>query len=561
MASGGMTARLFATWLAALALLGVLASAPSARAQTSDCAVVLDASGSMRGYAPDGGGSTLGRILSELNGACSGRFAFGDRFREWDGQVGPRTFSDINTRLGAALAAWRQRSPNGVAVFVTDNVADSGRGNSDQDAFYRALQSPPPGYAFVSVVITRLNFNGRVFPIGNGRGAAYRGPRALTFYVLAPTSRSRGRAALEALEQALQHAGLTRGGRPDARGYTVVMLAPLALVQQQRVPIRLSGANGAQPMPDGQGVLVNPASASAQPEFTIEVTPRFSSDWRAREIQLSSELRFAASDEFGAASTTACVTQPDRLTAASLNRPVVITCRPAALGESLTAEQRRALEARGTSYREGRLVLLATVDQSALEMAGALRGWTYSGSAASLGDPQASVQGGVYNLGTLLTRMIPQRRITAEIAETRVVQRIWLIDPVHWAQAIAGLLVVALLVFLGFLAIRKREYEFTGDKSSPTFNRPLRFGEAVFLEPVEGGLVQVRVLVFGFFISSNGRDPVKPSFLSARGGRFSVGRDGSKMSVRPVRASRESKRDQRGGGGRSNRRRTGGSRR
>jgi hypothetical protein len=514
----------------------------------------------MRGFAPDVGASTLGRILSELHSACAGRFAFGDSFREWNGQVGPQTFSDVNTRLGAALASWRERSPNGVAVFVTDNVADTGHGNSDQDAFYRALQSPPPGFAFVSVVVTRLSFNGRVFPMGNGRGSPYRGPRALTFYVLAPTRQGKGAEALRALEQALQHAGLTRGAAPEARGFGVVALGALALVREQRVPIRLTGAQGAQPTPEGEGVLVNPASASAQPEFTLEVTPRFSSDWRVREVRLDSELRFAASEDFGAASTTRCDTDPNRLTATNMNRPVVITCRPAALGDSLTAEQRRALEARGTSYREGRLVLLATVDQTSLEMAGALRGWTYDGPAADLGNPQPSVQGRVFNLGSLLTRMIPQRRITAEIAETRVVQRIWLIDPVHWAQAIAGLVFVALLAFLAFLAIRKREYEFTGDKSSPTFNRPLRFGEAVFLEPVEGGLVQVRVLVFGFFISSNGRDPVRPSFLSARGGRFSVGRDGSKLSVRPVRASRESKRDQRGGG-RGGRRRSGGSRR
>src|SRR5262249_11546468 len=155
--------------------------------------------------------------------------------------------------------------------------------------------------------------------IGNGRGAPYRGARALTFYVLAPTDPANGRRALQALETALQGVGLQRGAGPDARGYVTIALAPLALVREQRVPIRLSGAEGAQATPEGDGVLVNPASASAQPTFTIEVTPHFSSDWRVREIRLASELRFDASDDFGRASTTHCDTDPDRLSGAAMN--------------------------------------------------------------------------------------------------------------------------------------------------------------------------------------------------------------------------------------------------
>jgi hypothetical protein len=547
---------------AALGLVLAFGARPAV-AQTADCAVVLDASGSMRGFAPAGGASTLGAILADLRRACPEGFAFGDRFRSWNGQVNAQTFSDVNTRLGEALTAWRQRSPHGVAVFVTDNVADSGHGNSDQDVFYRGLHEPPPGFRFVAVVLARLNFNGQVFPLGTGHGTAYRGPRALAFYVLAPSNSERGAAVLRSLEAALQQAGLDRAGAGAAgRSYTVAQLAPLALVRESRVPIRLSGAEGAQATPEGDGVLVNPGTADAQPQFTVEVQPRFSSDWRVRQIHLSAQLRFDASDEFGAASTTDCTTQPDTLTPQTLGQPVDITCRPAPLGPALNDVQRRVLEGRGTSYREGRLVLLASVEQTALEMAGGLRGWTYDGPAANLGNADPAVQGGIFNLGTLLTRMIPQRTITAEIAETRVVQRVWLINPGHWALVIVALLGLALLAGLIFLAVRKRDYEFTGDASSPSVIKSMRVGESMFLEPVGGGgLVTVRVLGFGFLLSGRGRDPVRPSFLPWGGGRFSQGSDGQNMSVKPVRARRETKRDGRRGGRSSSRRRDGGSRR
>ena len=278
----------FAALLTALWAILVLTMAPAAaRAQAADCAIVLDASSSMRGFAPAGAASRLGRILETLSTSCSQRFAFGTRFRPWDGRVNAATFSDSTTLLGEALSRWRAQSHDGVAIFVTDNVADSGHGNSDQEAFYRALQHPAPGYAFVSVVLTRLDFRGQVFPIGPGRGAAYSGPRALTFYVLAPTELARGAAALTALQAALRSVGLHPAAEhASAQDYVVVSLAPLALAREQRVPIRLTGSEGAQPLPEGDGVMVNPASANAQPSFTIEVVPHFSSDWRFRSVRL-----------------------------------------------------------------------------------------------------------------------------------------------------------------------------------------------------------------------------------------------------------------------------------
>ena len=561
-----MTRRSAAVWMAlALWISGALAALPSRAAtqttgRSSDCAIILDASASMRGFV-SGGSSRLASILDTLAGDCPTRFAFGDSFRSWNGRLDASTFSDSNTRLGEALAGWRARSPDGVAIFVTDNVADTGHGSSDQDAFYRGLQQPAPGFAFVTVVLTRLDFAGQVFPIGPGHGAAYRGPRALTFYVLSPRSQSKGRRALAALRAALEHAGLSApGDRPGARDYVTVALAPLALARDQRVPIRLTGSEGAQALPDGDGVMVNPASANDQPTFTIEVAPRFSSDWRARSVRLGAALQFPQSDEFGPAASTPCETNPAELTPQTLGQPIQITCRPQPLGPGLDEAQRRALESRGVVFRRGALVLSATVDQSALEMAGALRGWTYDGPASGLARPDPSVQGGVFNLGTLLSRMIPQRQVTSEIARTAVVQRVWLIDAGRWGVGLGLLAVAAVLAGLGALALVKRDYEFTGDKTSPTLTASLRFGGAQLLEPVGGGgLVTVYVLGLGFLLVSRGRDPVTPAFLPSRGGAFSLGPGGARMTVRPVRTRREPRRAGRGGG-RSGRR-SGGSRR
>ena len=544
---------LAAVWTLVAAALSLTAVPGVAAAQSASrqggCAIILDASASMRGFVA-GGSDRLATILDHLAGDCPGRYAFGDRFRPWDGHLDAATFSDSNTRLGEALSQWRARSSGGVAIFVTDNVADTGHGNSDQDAFYRALQQPPPGFAHVSVVLTRLEFAGQVFPLGPGRGAAYRGRRALTFYVLAPSDPARGRRALAALREALEHAGLSlAGARPSANDYVVVALAPLELARERQVPIRLTGAEGAQALPEGDGVMVNPASANDQPTFTIEIVPHFSSDWRVRSVRLGAALQFPQSDDFGPATSTACETNPAELTQQTLSQPVQITCRPAPLGPGLNAEQRRALESRGVVFRRGRLVLSATVDQSALEMAGALRGWTYEGPASGLGRPDAEVQGGVFNLGVLLTRMIPQRQVTTEIARTPVVQRVWLIDASRWAMGLGVLIVAVAVAALAALALMKRDYEFTGDKTSPTLTASLRFGGAQLLEPVGGGgLVTVYVLGFGFLLVSRGRDPVSPTFLPARGGSFSLGRDGARMTVRPVRARREPRRGGRTGG-------------
>ena len=557
--------RSFAVVWAALVLMTAVLASP-AHAQSADCAIVLDASTSMRGFAPTGNTSRLGEILAALSATCPQRFAFGATFRPWDGRVVSATFSDSTTRLGEALARWRAQSDGGVAIFVTDNVADSGRGNSDQDAFYRALEHPAPGYAFVSVVITRLSFRGQVYPVGPGRGAAYSGPRALTFYILAPTDRAQGSRALAALLLSLQRVGLRAAqSQPSANDYVVVSLAPLALASEQRVPIRLTRSEGAQPLPDGNGVVVNPSSADAQPTFTIEVAPRFSSDWRFRSVRLSSALRFPQSDQFGSASSTPCETTPNQLAQTQIGQPILITCRPTPLAPNLSPQQRQALETRGVVYRPGTLVLTASVNQSALEMAGVLRGWTYDGPASRLATPDRAVQSGVFNLGVLLTRMIPQRQLTADIAQTQVVQRVWLIDAGNWLKGGLGLAAVAALIALVVFALMKRGYEFTGDKSSPTLLTSLRFAEAQLIEPLGGGgLVTVYPLLFGFLLTSRGgRDPVTPQFLFGQGGRFSLGPDGEKLSVKRARLQRQPRR----GGQRDGRdsrgtdRRRGGSRR
>lgn len=528
-----------------LALLALfLLFTPPTRAATRGCALVFDRSISMRGFAAPAGGQ-IEPIVAGLSAACPGRYTFGVDLKPWTGAVGTGSvrsdlFTDKRTLLGAALRQWLDEDASDVAVFVTDNVADSGSADSqDQEKYYDLLKAPESGITGVTVILARLQFDGSVFRIGAGPSAQYRGSRAIAFYVLSrryadPTT------ALAAVRSALRAQGLTPAGRePRPLDFIEQRLAPAPLTDRLNVPVHLEKGKGARTI--DAGIVLDPAEVSRATTFTVAVRPSLSKDLRLVDAPLEAELAFPATAEFGPAVAFPCT--PDPTTFTAKGDEVRVTCQVPPIAAKLTADQRKALARRGQAGRYGVLRVKVRLSDRTLALDGALKGWSYEGPGDQLSKPDPAVQQGIYHLKSLLFHMMPERERPVTIVEAPVLQRLWGFQLPGLGVLLGAGAAIAGVGALLALGLWSREYEIEVDRVADAHTHRLRFGQAQRVAGLEPDGVRLWPLGLGVFASSR-RERVRPQWRWWwEKATFTIGDPPTEFLIRPARSAR-------GGGGR-----------
>lgn len=149
--------------------------------------LILDKSGSMAGYAR--AGEMWRDFIAGLEGPAERRYAFGNDMVRLP--AGASLLSvplrDAETRLDAAMTRWLADTDVGAsAVIVTDNVVDYQNADSTaaQHRFYGYFTAPDAPVTHLAVVLLRLPFDGRVYPLTGSGWQQFKGDRALVLYVL-----------------------------------------------------------------------------------------------------------------------------------------------------------------------------------------------------------------------------------------------------------------------------------------------------------------------------------------------------------------------------------------
>jgi len=522
-------------WAGAAIVAALMLAAPASRAHAEGCTLMLDLSGSMRGYAAEQGPSALSRLVERLGKACGPLVGFGDRSRRLDGFPSRKGFADGKTLIGEAVGEWSKANPAGVAVVVTDNIADAGAAGGDQRRFYDLIGKG--GFGFVTVTLLRLPFDGTVFaPSGAASPTPYRGERALTVYVLGRGDAAGAQAALKATEAALEREGLARGDGGD-RQFTTVRLAPLALSSGAAPPVRLRRGKGVT-VDEGR-IAINPASADAAVDFEVQIEPALSRDWAVTAAPISAELAFPDTPLFGAATTTPCRSEPKALPAGAKTVKLDITCHVPPISASASAEQLHALARKGRAGREGVLRVDLKVERESLALSGPLSRWSFTGAPAELANGDAAAaHRAVYGLGELLTRMIPERELTTAIVSAPVVQRAWRVEiGSGTARTLRNLLIAAVLIAAVAALAVGRDYEILGDGAEARSVRRVRPLVPIVVDPGGRSAILTLTPVIAGFIATARAGEVEPSFLRREGGTVTL-KPGGKVSVRPAKGGR-----------------------
>jgi hypothetical protein len=219
----------FRSLAAALGLAFLAATA--AIAQTAPaCSLLIDASASMEGYR-HADRAPLMALIERLRQRCPATSEFGDSLRTLPaGQ--PVVFNDQRTNIGPAVEQWAEQAPDGsYVVIVTDNVSDTSDKAGDPTAkFYSLLRSEGSPFSHIVVMALREAFDGKVYDPRDSRlQQTYRGPRALTLYILAKRADGHDgefaalRRSIAAILDTRHHAS----GDDDA-SYTVFDVKPFA---------------------------------------------------------------------------------------------------------------------------------------------------------------------------------------------------------------------------------------------------------------------------------------------------------------------------------------------
>lgn len=176
--------------------------------------LMLDRSGSMAGFLNAGkeknGRDVWHALITSLEVNAHQRFPFGDTLHSAlpRGQsLAEQKATDKTTNLSDAIAEWvhHRSEPGATLLLMTDNVGDSGSFElqADQEHFASHLRSSDSEITHVGVVLLRLPFNGRTYPIGGGF-AHFQGHRALVLYVLSRGDGDRYQAVLGEVRELLE---------------------------------------------------------------------------------------------------------------------------------------------------------------------------------------------------------------------------------------------------------------------------------------------------------------------------------------------------------------------
>jgi len=193
-------------------LLAVLALLSFQQAVAVEYDLMLDKSGSMAGFARTED-ATWTRLIEGLESGASSRYAFGDDVvRLQPGQtLLTQKLDDNLTKIGDAMDRWIKDSKDGdTLVIITDNVVDYGSAEkeAEQGLFYQHLVGSESYVSEIGVLLVRLPFRGRIYPLRGGGFADYDGKRALVLYVFSRFNEDGFNALMARVEGALRSAGV-----------------------------------------------------------------------------------------------------------------------------------------------------------------------------------------------------------------------------------------------------------------------------------------------------------------------------------------------------------------
>lgn len=285
-----------------------------ASAQARNCSVLLDISGSMRGFAdaPDGHFRTF---LSSLTELCPDLYVFGDidpqdskatvgpGLLRWTLPIDQLRFDNGTTLLGTAAQKWSDHASDGdAAIIVTDNVADikSERSKVEQKTFNAEVTRAK--ISRFTALPAVLPFSGTLFhPTDPGRRYKdYDETRALAVYVMQVNGDADIFRALADDAQRSLAAAAVRADRIDVR--------PLAEALSPNFRFgSLHGDNKStriSPVTDAVGTLkairVSRHPVDEEVTISLDFDVRAQGNWNVDNVQVVIEFAPSKSDAFGA---------------------------------------------------------------------------------------------------------------------------------------------------------------------------------------------------------------------------------------------------------------------
>ena len=160
----------------------------------SEYDVLLDASGSMRGFKKANNGKNWKSFLGGMQQNTKKLCKFGNKYVCYiERSAYDIKLNDQNTDLAGALKAWlKAKNSYQNLLIITDNVADINNKSSkaNQNMFEKLISGKTSMFSHVAIFTVRLPFDGKVYPLESYKKKSkpnyskYKGDRALVLYVL-----------------------------------------------------------------------------------------------------------------------------------------------------------------------------------------------------------------------------------------------------------------------------------------------------------------------------------------------------------------------------------------
>ena len=382
----------------------------------TDFDVLLDASGSMRGFKKEA--DTWRNFLNRFESSAIKKYQFGDKnnFKLIkNASLFKVRLGDQATYLGEALQDWLKESASTkVVIIITDNVVDTGGSSSSQQLFYDLLSKPDSPFSHIAIFPVILPFNGKVFPIGSNSGTKYNGERALSLYVIAKDFSNE---AFKDLRGEIQT-------KLEGFEHKYIQIKPFdsesvsGLVGD--IEINPDDAKGASVKfeTDVNGekrLVVRGLHLGKEIKFSFKVNVKSSNSFELQNVELLGKIKlftddeqfkkFKMTDNFSAEVTPRHATiSPNGLE----NITVQFQSEAFDFGD-LGFFEKLAFTMRNNMIIQGNLELQFKASRENMKLSqGIIQTWSYEGAAADLGKPRAEIQQKIYKLGDLVKSMLPE---------------------------------------------------------------------------------------------------------------------------------------------------------
>jgi hypothetical protein len=413
-----------------------------------DYDVMLDASGSMRGFKKE---PAWQKLLENLESSARRKYQFGNRnnFKRVEAPLINVRLRDQKTFLGEALKDWLTLSSRGdVVVIITDNVADNTNNSSQsQRLFYDLLSKPGSPFSHIAIFPMRLPFNGKVFPIGPGKGKPYKGDRALSIYAI---GRKISATKFDNLRDQIKT-------KITGFKYEYIQVKPFdskSISSVGKIKIDTSSTQGAkiEPVVDDNGkerLVISRLYLGSEMEFSFNVTVQSSSSFDLHDVELTANLQLNKSEDtrhITMEENFITEVQPRRATISATGiQDILITFenKPFQFGD-LDFLDKLAFTWHNTLLIHGEIDIEFKANRDNMEVAEQIKDtWSYEGSANNLAS--ASVQQKVYKLGDLVKSMLSEAKTIEKLHSTPVTLE--LRYPL-WPLLV---IIMAFLLLVGFL--------------------------------------------------------------------------------------------------------------